>query len=231
MLTAAEPDLNVVAATLVQKMLPRLDDLTGGLQHFCFLGVEALGQGDCLALASVDSARVLQDGRSAWTCFTEGSGWPGRALRSSCTCCRGARTTLAAAERLCLQNRTGCAKLCSAPITARTCELDDIVPVRQAHQRQVLELQALCFECHKVKTRSEGKNSTTLESRFCRYVYQNYAASSRLLPLCQLQKWDADAACTGWPTLASPFLSSVPSTASTAADGFWTGCPVWAGSL
>ena len=52
---------------------------------------------------------------------------------------------------------------------------------------------------------------------------------------------------TGWPTLASPFLSSVPSTAScppgkgslrisptwtcpsTAAEGFWTGCPMWAG--
>ena len=57
----------------------------------------------------------------------------------------------------------------------------------------------------------------------------------------------AAAGRTGWPTLASPFLSSVPSTAScppgrgslrisptwtcpsTAAEGFWTGCPMWAG--
>ena len=64
----------------------------------------------------------------------------------------------------------GCAS--SAPITAQTCELDHIVPVRQAYQGQALELQALCFECHKVKTSMEGNHSTTLESRFCRYVYQ-----------------------------------------------------------
>ena len=115
-------------------------------------------------------------------------------------------------------------KLCGAPITAQTCELDHIVPVRQAYQGQALELQALCFECHKVKTSMEGNHSTTLEKSFCRYVYQNYAASPRLPPLvCQLQKWDAERPCastcaaagrTGWPTLASPFLSSVPSTAS-----------------
>ena len=63
---------------------------------------------------------------------------------------------------------------------------------------QALELQALCFECHKVKTSMEGNHSTTLESRFCRYVYQNYAASPRLPPLvCQLQKWDAERPCEG----------------------------------
>ena len=89
-------------------------------------------------------------------------------------------------------------KLCGAPITAQTCELDHIVPVRQAYQGQALELQALCFECHKVKTSMEGNHSTTLESRFCRYVYQNYAASPRLPPLvCQLQKWDAERPCKG----------------------------------
>ena len=44
----------------------------------------------------------------------------------------------------------------------------------------------------------EGNHSTTLESRFCRYVYQNYAASPRLPPLvCQLQKWDAERPCEG----------------------------------
>ena len=50
------------------------------------------------------------------------------------------------------------------------CKLYHIVPVRQAYQGQALELQALCFECHKVKTSMEGNHSTTLESRFCRYV-------------------------------------------------------------
>ena len=97
-----------------------------------------------------------------------------------------------------LAEQDGMCKLCGAPITAQTCELDHIVPVRQAYQGQALELQALCFECHKVKTSMEGNHSTTLESRFCRYVYQNYAASPRLPPLiCQLQKWDAERPCEG----------------------------------
>ena len=60
------------------------------------------------------------------------------------------------------------------------------------------ELQALCLECHRTKTSLEGNHSTTLESRFCRYVYQNYAATPRLPPLVfQLQKWDLDRPCQG----------------------------------
>ena len=53
-----------------------------------------------------------------WTCPAEG-GWPGRAWRSSCTCCRGAGTTSAAAERLCWQNRTGCASSAGRPSLRR----------------------------------------------------------------------------------------------------------------
>ena len=43
-----------------------------------------------------------------------------------------------------------------------------------------------------------GQPHTTLESRFCRYVYQNYTATPRLPPLVfQLQKWDLDRPCHG----------------------------------
>ena len=44
---------------------------------------------------------------------------------------------------------------------------------------QQQELQALCLECHRTKTSLKGNHSTTLESRFSRYAYQNYAASPR----------------------------------------------------
>ncbi|OLP75412.1 hypothetical protein AK812_SmicGene44792 [Symbiodinium microadriaticum] len=60
------------------------------------------------------------------------------------------------------------------------------------------ELQALCLACHRTKTSLEGNHSTTLESCFSRYAYQNYKASPRLPPLVfQLQKWDDTRPCQG----------------------------------
>ena len=93
------------------------------------------------------------------------------------------------------------------------------------------ELQALCVECHRTKTSLEGNHSTTLESRFCRYVYQNYAATPRLPPLVfQLQKWDEDRPCQGIDVcrcrkngLANarfPLPVFCP-------RACWTGCPTW----
>ena len=82
-------------------------------------------------------------------------------------------------------------KLCGAPIALGTFEIDHVIPVSQSFSGQQQELQALCLECHRTKTSLEGNHSTTLESRFSRYAYQNYAASPRLPPLVfQLQKWD-----------------------------------------
>ena len=89
-------------------------------------------------------------------------------------------------------------KLCGAPITLGTFEIDHVIPVAQSFSGQQQELQALCLECHRTKTSLEGNHSTTLESRFCRYVYQNYTATPRLPPLVfQLQKWDLDRPCQG----------------------------------
>ena len=59
-------------------------------------------------------------------------------------------------------------KLCAAPITAATCELDHIVPVHQSFSAQAQNLQALCLECHRNKTALEFSHATTLESRFSR---------------------------------------------------------------
>ena len=59
-------------------------------------------------------------------------------------------------------------KLCAAPITATTCELDHIVPVHQSFAAQAQNLQALCLECHRNKTALESSHATTLESRFSR---------------------------------------------------------------
>ena len=74
-------------------------------------------------------------------------------------------------------------KLCAAPITAATCELDHIVPVHQSFSAQAQNLQALCLECHRNKTALEFSHATTLESRFSRRAYEAYVESPRLPPL------------------------------------------------
>ena len=74
-------------------------------------------------------------------------------------------------------------KLCAAPITAATCELDHIVPVHQSFSAQAQNLQALCLECHRNKTALEFSHATTLESRFSRRAYETYVESPRLPPL------------------------------------------------
>ena len=70
-------------------------------------------------------------------------------------------------------------KLCAAPITAATCELDHIVPVHQSFSAQAQNLQALCLECHRNKTALEFSHATTLESRFSRRAYEAYVESPR----------------------------------------------------
>ena len=64
-------------------------------------------------------------------------------------------------------------KLCAAPITAGTCELDHIVPVHQSFSAQAQNLQALCLECHRNKTALEFSHATTL-------AYEAYVESPRL---------------------------------------------------
>ena len=73
-----------------------------------------------------------------------------------------------------------------------------MVPVHQAFRGQIQEFQALCLECHRLKTSLENTQATTLQSRVSRRVYEAYAQSPRLPPLiCALQKWNAERVCHG----------------------------------
>ncbi|CAE7240346.1 unnamed protein product [Symbiodinium natans] len=89
-----------------------------------------------------------------------------------------------------LQAQGGLCNLCGAPVALGTCEFDHVVPVHQAFRGQIQEFQALCLECHRLKTSLENMQATTLESRVSRRVYEAYVQSPRLPPLvCALQKW------------------------------------------
>ena len=97
-----------------------------------------------------------------------------------------------------LASQGGACKLCGAPIALGTCEFDHVVPVSTAFRGQIQESQALCHECHRLKTSLENSHATALESRFSRAACETYVNSPRLPPLvCGLQKWNEDRVCWG----------------------------------
>ena len=82
---------------------------------------------------------------------------------------RAARGALMAAEQgghaqpLRVAQPGGACKLCGAPIALGTCEFDHVVPVSTAFRGQIQEFQALCHECHRLKTGLENSHATALK--------------------------------------------------------------------
>ena len=86
-------------------------------------------------------------------------------------------------KKLLLAEQGGKRAACGQQIGAGCAEFDHIVPVRQAFAGQQQRLQALCFECHQMKTQTESMQPTSLESRFTRSVYDAYIRSPKQPPL------------------------------------------------
>ena len=87
----------------------------------------------------------------------------------------------AAERQKTLAAQDGKCALCGCGLTG-TCELDHVVPVRQAFAGSVQILQALCGDCHSEKTLRESAQPTSLESRVAPGVME-YAQSPKLPPL------------------------------------------------
>ena len=204
-----------------------------GLCEWSALRLRVSG-GDCVIRELCEDAQVLHwNGRSAWACPTEGSGWPGRAWRSSCTCCRGAGTTPAAAGRLCWQNRTGCASSVVRPSLRRPASWTTSFRCARPTRDRPWSSRPCASNATKSKPVWRGITAPLWRAA-------SVATSTRTTPpALGCRPWSAScrngtpsaparastcaaAGRTGWPTLASPFLSSVPSTAS---------CPPGRGSL
>ena len=86
-------------------------------------------------------------------------------------------------KKLLLAEQGGKCAACGQQIGAGCAEFDHIVPVRQAFAGQQQRFQALCFECHQMKTQTESMQPTSLESRFTRSVYDAYVHSPKQPPL------------------------------------------------
>ena len=165
---------------------------------------ELLAEGHCpkVVMRSMSEWRCLRLRRDCVICAAcspiAGSAWRARGARSSFTFLRraGIRPALG---RPCSRSRNEYqCKLCAAPITAATCELDHIVPVHQSFSAQAQNLQALCLECHRNKTALEYSHATTLQSRFSRRAYEAYVESPRLPPLVfKLNSHKPDHICHG----------------------------------
>ena len=87
----------------------------------------------------------------------------------------------AAERQKTLAAQDGKCALCGCGLTG-TCELDHVVPVRQAFAGSVQTLQALCGDCHSEKTLRESAQPTSLESRVAPGVME-YVRSPKLPPL------------------------------------------------
>ena len=87
----------------------------------------------------------------------------------------------AAERQQTLAAQDGKCALCGCGLTG-ACELDHVVPVRQAFAGSVQTLQALCGDCHSKKTLRESAQPTSLESRVASGVME-YVRSPKLLPL------------------------------------------------
>ena len=72
-------------------------------------------------------------------------------------------------------------------LTAGTCELDHVAPVRRAFAGSAQTLQALCGDCHSKKTLRESVQPTSLESRVAPGMTPLSPSTSRCAPAAALQ--------------------------------------------
>ena len=168
-----------------------------GLVEWRYLRLRVRGQqGDCVIHEYPEDAEVLDAWMGKLGFVYRGQRLAGAASEVFAALLK-ARRDRGDVQRLLREQRGACA-LCAAPIHAGSCEADHVVPVHQSFFGQRQRLQALCLECHRAKTFLECSHATTLESRFCRHVYESYACSPRLPPLvCGLSKCNPDKLCQG----------------------------------
>ena len=168
-----------------------------GLVEWRYLRLRVRGQqGDCVIHEYPEDAEVLDAWMGKLGFVYRGQRLAGAASEVFAALLK-ARRDRGDVQRLLREQRGACA-LCAAPIDAGSCEADHVVPVHQSFFGQRQPLQALCLECHRAKTFLECSHATSLESRFCRHVYESYACSPRLPPLvCGLSKCNPEKVCQG----------------------------------
>ena len=155
------------------------------------------GEADCVICDLPEDAEVLQAWMESFGLRYRGQRLAGATNEVFLHLLRAQREVPQQREQI-LASQGGVCKLCGAPVALGTCEFDHVVPVSTAFRGQIQEFQALCHECHRLKTGLENSQATALESRFSPTACEAYVSSPRLPPLvCGLQKWNEDRVCWG----------------------------------
>ena len=155
------------------------------------------GEADCVICELPEDAEALQAWMERFGLKYRGQRLAGATNEVFLHLLRAQREVPQQREQI-LASQGGACKLCGAPIALGTCEFDHVVPVSTAFRGQIQEFQALCHECHRLKTSLENSHATALESRFSPAACETYVNSPRLPPLvCGLQKWNEDRVCWG----------------------------------
>ena len=150
------------------------------------------GEADCVVCELPEDAEALQAWMERFGLKYRGQRLAGATNEVFLHVLRAQREVPQQREQI-LASQGGACKLCGAPIALGTCEFDHVVPVSTAFCGQIQEFQALCDECHRLKTSLENSHATALESRFSPAACETYVNSPRLPPLvCGLQKWNED---------------------------------------
>ena len=121
------------------------------------------GEADCVICELPEDAEALQAWMERFGLKYRGQRLAGATNEVFLHLLRAQREVPQQREQI-LALQGGACKLCGAPIALGTCEFDHVVPVSTAFRGQIQEFQALCHECHRLKTSLENSHATALSA-------------------------------------------------------------------
>ena len=122
-----------------------------------------MGEADCVICELPEDAEALQAWMERFGLKYRGQRLAGATNEVFLRLLRAQREVPQQREQI-LASQGGACKLCGAPIALGTCEFDHVVPVSTAFRGQIQEFQALCHECHRLKTSLENSAAAGLRA-------------------------------------------------------------------
>ena len=146
------------------------------------------GEADCVICELPEDAEALQAWMERFGLKYRGQRLAGATNEVFLHLLRAQREVPQQREQI-LASQGGACKLCGAPIALGTCEFDHVVPVSTAFRGQIQEFQALCHECHRLKTSLENSHAgEPLQPRGVRDLCELAAAAAAGLRAAEVER-------------------------------------------
>ena len=157
-----------------------------GLCEWSARRLRVQGGTDCVIRELCEDAQVLQQWTERLGVPYRGQRLAGASLDVFLHLLQGKREDTRSRREELLARQQGMCKLCGAPITLGTFEIDHVIPVAQSFSGQQQELQALCLECHRTKTSLEGHSGEPLLSLCVPELRRHPQAAAAGLPAAEV---------------------------------------------